>query len=239
VVLGPAKPRSPSPPRDWRWEQLLEQVLFLHWAVPPQHVQRWLPPALTVDTCDGTAWISAVALHLWVRPRGLPYLPGLSHLTQLNLRTYVRQGDRAGVWFWRLFANHPVAVAAARCLTPLPYTYAAITYRPQTPPGVLRLHRGRTILEANCQVHPEESVVADRLACWLLERYCLFTGKDVLQIGEITHTPWRLCPVTVQLVQNHLGVPWGWPLSRSPDQVQWSPGLPAWFGPFRTPAVDE
>jgi hypothetical protein len=95
VVLGPAKPRSPSPPRDWRWEQLLEQVLFLHWAVPPQHVQRWLPPALTVDTCDGTAWISAVALHLWV-PAARPALPARTVPPDAAQSPHLRSSGRPG-----------------------------------------------------------------------------------------------------------------------------------------------
>ena len=49
-----------------RWESLT----FLHWRYQPEVVQRLLPPGLTVDTFDGSAWVALVPFVLrWKLPR--------------------------------------------------------------------------------------------------------------------------------------------------------------------------
>lgn len=59
-----------------RWEQLL----FLHWTVPPETVQATLPPGLFVDTHDGRAYLGVVPFFMrGVRPRFCPPVPGLSN----------------------------------------------------------------------------------------------------------------------------------------------------------------
>lgn len=43
-----------------RWELLT----YVHWAVPPAQVQALLPPGLTVDTFDGTAYVGLVPFRM-------------------------------------------------------------------------------------------------------------------------------------------------------------------------------
>lgn len=129
-----------------RWEHLL----FLHWRVPADLIQPHLPPGLTVETFDGSAWLGVVPFWMRrVRPRFLPCVPGISNFLELNLRTYVTSpGDssenarsgglsenaRSGVWFFSLDANQTLAVALARSLFKLPYQHAAIESS-ASPPG--------------------------------------------------------------------------------------------------------
>src|SRR5437868_1361539 len=55
-----------------RWEQLL----FLHWRWDADLVQATLPPGLTVDTCEGAAWLGLVPLFMRnVHPRFVPAVP--------------------------------------------------------------------------------------------------------------------------------------------------------------------
>src|SRR4051794_23166725 len=68
-----------------RWEQLL----FLHWKWDPIQIQMTLPPGLTVDTFENSAWVGLVPLFMRnVRPRFVPAVPLVSDFLELNLRTY-------------------------------------------------------------------------------------------------------------------------------------------------------
>jgi uncharacterized protein YqjF (DUF2071 family) len=48
----------------------------------------------------------------------------LVRFPELNVRTYVRLGDRPGIYFFRLDAGRAAAVQAARTLLNLPYHLA-------------------------------------------------------------------------------------------------------------------
>jgi uncharacterized protein len=64
-------------------------LLFANRSVEPEVVARYLPDALSIDTYDGRAWLSVVALrNVGLRPRGAPKSMGYD-LPELNLRTYV------------------------------------------------------------------------------------------------------------------------------------------------------
>ncbi len=88
-----------------RWESLL----FLHWRVDSEEVQKTLPRGLIVDTFNGEAWLGIVPFFMRnVRLVGLPVLPWFSHFQELNVRTYVYdlQGF-LGFGFTRLIVTSP------------------------------------------------------------------------------------------------------------------------------------
>lgn len=104
-----------------RWEDLL----LLHWPVPPTVLQPTLPHDLEVDLFEGSAWISVVGFKLtqlrispvrWIR---------WPEFWEINLRTYTRnhQGKK-GVWFYSLDSSDLLAVMGARILYGLPYNFA-------------------------------------------------------------------------------------------------------------------
>ena len=98
---GPdGEPLSVSPPVRVERPVMVQQwvdVVFIHWPLPPDRVQRLLPPGVEVDTFEGRAWVGLVPF----RMEGLGF-PGLSPLPlvgtfpEVNVRTYVRSGCAQG-----------------------------------------------------------------------------------------------------------------------------------------------
>jgi uncharacterized protein YqjF (DUF2071 family) len=198
-------------------------------------VKARLPDDLEVNTFDGSAWLSVVIFRLNVRPRWLPFLPGLSSLTEVNLRTYVRHADRPGITFLSVHADNRIAIRLARLLTPMPYHHARLRYqRPNEDfvfegssgaPSARRLAvRFRTIGES---YEPRDGC----LDAWLLERYRLFLEdrRDHLLEAEVTHPRWSVHGV--ELLDCHGS--WDGDLARPPDLVHFAPGVRALFGSFR------
>ena len=106
-----------------RWATLT----FLHWGFDPADVQRLLPPALTVETCDDRAWVSLVPFFMHVRTERVGEVPWVSRFCETNVRTYVRDADgRSGIWFFSLDAERLGVVAVARTTYRLPYFWSAM-----------------------------------------------------------------------------------------------------------------
>jgi uncharacterized protein len=119
---APQSPRVRRPVmyHHWTW------ITFLHWRYPPDTVQSKLPATVTVETCDGAAWIGVTPfLMRGVRVPGLPAVPWLSEFPETNVRTYVRDRlGRTGIWFLSLDAARLPAVLAARAGYALPYYWS-------------------------------------------------------------------------------------------------------------------
>lgn len=47
----------PLPGRPWAMGQTWHHLLFAHWAVPEQAIDRLLPPPLTPQLYEGSAWL--------------------------------------------------------------------------------------------------------------------------------------------------------------------------------------
>ena len=182
-----------------RWHDLL----FAHWPVPADRLRPFVPDELVIDTFDGTAWLGVVPFRMsGVRARCTPALPGVGAFPELNLRTYVRHGGHAGVWFFSLDAASRLAVRAARASFRLPYFDARMSC---TPHGDRiryrsdRVHRGvagaRFVGEYG-PIGAPFAAASGSLEHFLTERYCLFTtGRDGgPRRGDIDHVPWPLQP---------------------------------------------
>src|SRR5262249_55559483 len=130
VSEGPSAHRTPERGNRgrWIWAQQWLDLLFLHWRVPPAVLQAHFPRDLTIDTYRQDAWVSLVLFRLKVRPRWLPFVPGLSNMFELNLRTYVRAANNPGIYFLSMLADNRPAIWLAKLLTPLPYCRAAMSY---------------------------------------------------------------------------------------------------------------
>ena len=91
---------TPLPKRHWAATQRWNDLLFAHWPIAPEAMRPLVPPELSLDLFDGLAWIAVTPFHMsGVRARWLPLLPGLSAFPELNVRTYVTYGGKAGVYF--------------------------------------------------------------------------------------------------------------------------------------------
>ena len=107
-----------------RWSDLL----FIHRPAKLDAIRAIVPPALTIDVYEGTAWVSVTPFYLsHLRARGVPPLPGVSAFPELNVRTYVTYGGKPGVYFFSLDAGNALAVFGARTLYRLPYFRASMS----------------------------------------------------------------------------------------------------------------
>src|SRR3954466_2400585 len=112
----------PMPSGPWVMTQTWNDLLFAHWPVAIDRLRERVPASFELDLFDGQAWLGVVPFSMTnVAPRFVPSLPWLSAFPELNVRTYVRVGDKPGVFFFSLDAGNPVAVGAARTLLNLPY----------------------------------------------------------------------------------------------------------------------
>jgi uncharacterized protein YqjF (DUF2071 family) len=120
-ILGQIAHRPwPLPSAPWIMHQRWENLLFAHWRVPVARLRPLVPSAMAVEEFDGTAWVGLAPFRLTrLHARFLPPLPFASEFLEMNLRTYVRVGNKPGIFFFTLEAESRLAVAAAR-----------LTYRP-------------------------------------------------------------------------------------------------------------
>lgn len=218
-------PSSRKPAILMSWQDLL----FAHWRVEARRLRPLIPAALEIDTFRGDAWLGVVPFRMsGVRWAGLPAVPGLRHFPELNLRTYVRHGDRPGVWFFSLDATNPVAVRAARLTFRLPYFDAAITVTEDENGGFRyvsqRTHRGAPAGEFSARYRPVGPVrfaEPGTLEFWQTERYSLFTSRadgTVLR-GDIQHDRWPLQAAEAEFEKNTLGEGFGLPLPGGPETL--------------------
>jgi uncharacterized protein YqjF (DUF2071 family) len=182
-------------------------LLFLHWEITPEVLQRMLPPELTVDTHDGKAYVGVVPFTMTgVRPVLTPPLPWISNFHEVNVRTYVhRDGRDPGVWFFSLDASSTIAVAAARAMYKLPYFHSQIDFfqtKDPTPLIDFRAQRddSRGALPANghFQYAPMDGIKSPAapgsLEFFLVERYILYTTDEQknLRRARVHHQPYPL-----------------------------------------------
>jgi len=109
----------------WVIRMTWHDLLFAHWPVSADVLRPRVPERLAIDRFDGQAWVGVVPFWMsGVRLRGLPGIPGLSRFCELNVRTYVHDGDEPGVWFFSLDATALPVVIAARVGYGLNYRWA-------------------------------------------------------------------------------------------------------------------
>jgi uncharacterized protein YqjF (DUF2071 family) len=196
----------PMPRTPWIMTQSWQDLLFAHWRVDPARLAASIPAPLQLDLFRGEAWIALVPFRMkHVSPRGVPALPWVSAFPEVNVRTYVRFGDKPGVFFFSLDATNPLAVRVARAAFHLPYYQASIDVQlTAAGDGVSRYESHRTDAQAPTAAaeliasyraigpvfHAEEGT----LEYFLTERYCLYAidKQRRVHICEIHHGPWPL-----------------------------------------------
>jgi uncharacterized protein YqjF (DUF2071 family) len=186
----------PLPADPWVMAQTWDELLFAHWRVDAAALRGRVPDGLEVEQHDGSAWLGITPFELTgLRVRGTFPLPLVSTFRELNVRTYVTDGKKPGIWFFSLDASSQLAVEAARRLYKLPYFRADIT---------LERRGGRVFYEcvrdeatafsgAYRPAGAADAAAAGSLEHFLTERYCLYASeRGRLYRAEIHHRPWPL-----------------------------------------------
>ncbi|MEO8264923.1 MAG: DUF2071 domain-containing protein [Ilumatobacteraceae bacterium] len=216
-----------------------EELTFIHWRFDPAEVQRLLPPGLTVETFDGSAWVGLVPFFLRVGLPRVRSIPWFSRFAETNVRTYARSRDgTSGVWFFSLDAARLGAVVTARCTYRLPYFWSkmsiehsesTISYR-----ATRRWPRPEGSTTATVEIgKPFDPPELTELDHFLTARWALFSAHRAgLHQARAFHDPWplhhaRLVDLDDSLVEAAgLSAPDGAPLVHYAPSVQVRIGWP-------------
>ncbi|MFB6256189.1 MAG: YqjF family protein [Haloplanus sp.] len=229
-------------------------VLFAHWPLDPAAVEPRVPDGLDVETFDGSAWVSVLALEnrgigpgrmappSWLR-RGVP---------QLNLRTYVTMGDQPGVYFLSLDTGDRLAAWAGRRGFGIPFRHARMRMtRRGDEVRVRSRHRGDPPAAFRARYRPTGGTYRaepDTIEAFCVEQFRYFLPADEdrrpgvsgddggghVRVGEIDREPWDLRPVAATIRENTLFEAAGLPAPTGDPTVRYSPGFTMRVEPLRT-----
>ena len=228
----------PMPKGPWIMEQGWYNLLFAHWEVPAARLRPLIPASLEVDTyTNSTAWVSITPFRLTMRPRGLAAAGRLWTFPEMNFRTYVRYGDKPGIFFFSLDAGSLLAVKGARMLYRLPYFHADMGITPHEHAFRYESRRRNQDVELAAEYEPTTEpfqAAPGTLSHWLAERYCLYTmiGTRVAR-AEIHHRPWPLQNVRAEIKRNTLPRQVGLSLPAQPDLLQYAASEEVLIWPLR------
>ncbi len=233
VVTPSAPPLERVPVRRAVMVQRWTDVVFLHWRYRPDVVQNLLPSGVEVESFDGSAWIGLVPFRMeGLGFPGLPPLPLVGEFPEVNVRTYVRSGDRRGVWFFSLDIDRLLPTVVARTAYRLPYCFGRVEHRRVGDIVTSTVHRrwprpggeGRTgiAVRTGSPVDPDGP-----LERFLTSRWGLIAAnrRGSLRHAAVDHPIWPLHRSEVLHVDDHLLTEAGLPPPQGQPLGLWAPGV--------------
>ena len=222
------------------WDAEWDRVLMMHWSVPAEALQKEVPYPL--DLHEGKAWVSAVAFTLqgmrlagWGNLIGRWPLP-FTHHGFLNLRTYVKVGNEAGIFFLREWVPAMPSIPLSRPLYGLPFSVGHLSYRHEPEKGVLmgEVKAENTVLKYEAAMPGTfDTCEAGSLTEFLMERYTAFTEwRGWKRRFHVWHPPWRQSAVEVRIdADSLLRITGNWARKAKYEGANYSPGVPSvWMG---------
>lgn len=186
------------PSEAWGWQQSWLDLAFLHFRVSAKEVRSLLPPEVTLQEFDGSAWVGVVPFRMAGVMRRPPLdIPLIGSFPELNLRTYVKVDGKPGVWFFSLDADNWPIVLGGRGVYNLPYFKADIQLEQQDKWFEISSLRRKSEVRFKARYRPlGDPFIAKSgtFEAWATERYCLYSqsGKGDIYRVEVHHVPWPL-----------------------------------------------
>ncbi|WP_227394866.1 YqjF family protein [Jeotgalibacillus aurantiacus] len=219
--------------QKWLMGQTWNDLLFAHYPVPAEEIRPLIPDCLALDTFGGQAWISVVPFEMnHIYFRGLSLFTYKRRFAELNVRTYVTFNGEAGIYFFSLDANSPLAVKLANFSYALPYLHADMS----VVHSENRIHFKSSRTDTRAPFGDFDGVygangdpfrtVKGSLEFWLTERYALFVlkGRKILK-GAIYHDQWTLQPAYAEFKVNRVAESAGILLSPKPELLHFAKHL--------------
>jgi len=185
------------PTEKWKFYQEWNNTVFLHWEVDLQELKKLVPDDLEIDLYNGKPWVSLVAFTMeHIRPRNTPSFAPISNFHEINIRTYVKKDNKAGVYFLSIEAGTQLSCRIAKAISELPYRYSKMTRK-----GTLYNSDNK---EFNDKIHLKYEVGQQlkekgELEKWLIERYALFQDSETsINLFEIHHIEWPIYEVDIK-----------------------------------------
>jgi uncharacterized protein YqjF (DUF2071 family) len=191
----------PSGRQTWR------DLLFVHWAVPERALRHLVPPALSIDTFEGAAYIGLVPFTMHDVRLG-PLV--VADFLEANLRTYVHAEGVPGVWFLSLDAASSLAVWGGRTFYGLPYFGATMSCAKDDGGwsySAMRRGRKATLDLQWSLVDPSSRTASPgTLEHFLVERYALYgpTRRGGTYRVRVHHPPWPLHQARLERMSTNL-----------------------------------
>lgn len=213
-------------------------LLYLHWSYDPSVVAPLLPPGVEIDEFEGRAWVGLIPFRM--EGLGLPHLaplPLVGSFPEVNVRTYVRCGDRRGVWFFSLDIDRYLPAVVARATYHLPYCTGDVTHRRDGDTLTTRVVRtwpkpvasGSITAIVGDPLDPDDDDPLDR---FLTARWGLIssTRRGGLRYAPVSHSAWPLHRAWATQVDAGLVEAAGLPAPEGEPRALWSPGVDVRIG---------
>ncbi len=186
-----------KPSDNWQYYQEWNHAVFLHFEVNFDDLRKLVPKKLELDHFNNQYYISIVIFKMEnIRPRNLPSLDFISNFHEINVRTYIKNNDKTGVYFLNIEAEKYLAALVAKTLSGLPYEKSNIKqkenqYINQNPKKNFKLKIDYSI---------ENKILNKTLFhLWITERYCLYLEKKhQFYRYEIHHKEWELYALDIK-----------------------------------------
>jgi uncharacterized protein YqjF (DUF2071 family) len=131
-----------------------------------------------------------------IRPKYLPAIKFISDFHEVNLRTYIDNGNKKGVYFLNIEAEKHLSVFVARRLSGLPYEKSIINRSDKTYNSKNAIKNFVLDIEFEAK---EKLLNKSGLDKWLTERYCLYLKvNEKIFRYHIHHKEWELKNVVIK-----------------------------------------
>jgi len=227
-------PSCPDPVRGAVMRQEWRNLAYVHWRYDPAVVQALLPPELTVDTYDGSAWVGLIPFSM--RGIGLPHGPAVPYLgsfPEINVRTYVIRDGRPGVWFFSLDVNRLLPAFTARLTYHLPYCWGRASHVVTDEQWTTKVRRRwpTSVDPIEIVLRPGDPIEPDELDHFLTARWGLYSRtRRGVRYAAVDHEPWPLRSAALVRVDTALMEAAGLPTPTGAPHVRWSPGVAVRIG---------
>jgi hypothetical protein len=185
------------PVGQWKYYQEWNNALFFHWTIPFDILRKCVPENFNIDTLNGNCYVSLVAFTMQkIRPRYLPSVSLISDFHEINLRTYIDNDSKKGVYFLNIEAEKLLSTFIAKSLSGLPYEKSDIkrTDKKYTSTNTKKDFFLDTEFEIKKGL--EHKTELDK---WLTERYCLYLDKDnEFYRYDIHHKEWKIKSIEIK-----------------------------------------
>ncbi|HET8810877.1 MAG TPA: DUF2071 domain-containing protein [Flavobacteriaceae bacterium] len=179
------------PNENWKFYQEWNNAVFLHWQVDLKELEKFVPRELEIDLFDGKPWISIVVFTMEkMRPKNLPAFSPISNFHEINIRTYVKSNEKAGVYFLSIEGGTKLSCKVAKGISELPYRYSTIKRTENQYKSCNLEFNDKLNIEFTIGKEIKEKSELDK---WLTDRYALFQDTDnSINEFEIHHLEWPI-----------------------------------------------
>ena len=239
-IWTPEPPATAEPPPRAVPRAVMVQhwtdIVFCHWRYDPADVQALLPAGIEVDTFDGSAWVGLIPFHMdGLGVPGWAPMPYVGSFPEVNVRTYVRAGDRRGVWFMSLDIDRWLPALVARLGYRIPYCVGDVRHvriGDRVLSSVDRRWPRVSGATAAGSVTVGDPVADDDLSRFLTARWGLlarpFRGRPVW--APVEHPAWPLRSAEASEIDAGVVVAAGLPAPVGEPHLLYSSGVPVRIG---------